>query len=227
MAEEGYRAVAVDRRGHGHSEAGDVEWIPVHLHADDLRLTLELRDIQHAHLAGVSYGALVCLEFALSWPDRVLSLTLIEPPIFTWAQDEPDYKPWFDRFIEINRIASEGMPIEDWLPAWLSLIDSSMAAEITSSSSFWPLVERQGPLIHKEEAGWEYRPDDEALSMLTHPTLVLNGDESEPPMQFIGEMLAKKMPLSSHQWVKGGHDFHAKNADDFNFLLLQFLKANS
>lgn len=199
----------------------------MHLHADDLRLTLELRDIQRAHVVGVSYGALVCLEFALSWPDRVLSMTLIEPPIFTWAEDEPDYKPWFDRFIQIGNFAAQGMPLEEWVPAWLSLIDSRMAKEVSKESSYWPLVERHAPLIYKEEAGWQYRPDDAKLEMLTLATLVINGDESEPPMQFVGENLAKKMPMASHQRIKGGHDCHAKNSDDFNFILLQFLKANS
>lgn len=224
LVDAGHRVVAVDRRGHGRSEPGDADRIPVHLHADDLRLTLELRDASEAHLVGVSYGALVCLEFALSWPERVFSLTLLEPPLFTWLRNEPDYKIWFERFQDVARSAREGTPLEEWVPLWLSLIDARMARDATPEAPSWPLVERQAALIFKEEAGWEYRPDEAKIASLAVPTLVLNGDQSEPPMQLIGEMLAERLPMATHSWISGGgHDAHARMPEVFNDLAIDFL----
>lgn len=224
VIENGYRALAVDRRGHGRSEGSEAEWVPVHLHADDLRLTLELREATPCHLVAVSYGCLVALEFALSWPERVVSMTLLEPPLFTWFEDDPDYKVWYESFIKIADEAVAGAPLEDWLPRWLSLIDARMAKATNPQWAGWKIVERQAPLIFKEEAGWEYRPDEDRLGKLDIPTLVLSGDQSEPPMQVLAQRLAEKLPRAEHRWIPGGgHDCHAGKADEFNELMLMFL----
>lgn len=215
IAEAGYRVMAVDRRGHGRSPAGDGE-ASVHMHADDLRLTLELRDAPRAHLAGVSYGALVCLEYALSWPERPISLTLLEPPLFTWLEDEPEYKEWYDKFVEIAHNKDRSV-LGEWLPQWLGLMDSRMQKDLTPDSRAWSIVEKQAHLIFEEEPGWEYRPDLNKLHNLAAPVLILNGDLSEPPMQLIGEMLAKRLPNSRHRFIPGGgHDSHARVPGLFN-----------
>lgn len=224
LADAGFRVIAVDRRGHGRSEAGDAELVPVHLHADDLRLTLELRDAREAHLVGVSYGALVCLEFALSWPDRVRSMTLLEPPLITWLEGDPDYHVWFEGFEEVEREALAGMPLEEWVPRWLSLIDTRLARDAQPESKTWPLIQRQAPLIFTEEPGWRYRPEESAVGSLDVPALILTGDRSEPPMQEIGERLALRLPRGSHVWIEGGgHDSHARKAPAFNALVIDFL----
>ena len=228
LAEAGFRAIAVDRRGHGRSPMGDADRIPVHLHADDLRLTLELREAAQAHLVGVSYGALVCLEFALSWPERVLSLTLIEPPLFTWLEDDPDYGIWARKFEEIHRDFENALPLEDWVPRWLSLIDSRMARATTPAHPTWTLVERNAHMVFKEEAGWQYRPDREMMAALNVPALVLSGDLSEPPMQVLADMAAEALPGAERKWITGGgHDAHARRSETFNAYLIEFLSRHA
>lgn len=223
LIDAGYRVIAVDRRGHGRSDAGDTDFVSVHLHADDLRLTLELRDAKRAHLVGVSYGALVCLEFALSWPERVVSMTLLEPPLFTWLSSDPEYQPWFEKFMAIGSKKGE-VPLEEWLPEWLGLMDARMAAEISPNSPVWPLVEKQAVLIFNEEAGWQYSPDQLIVQSLDVPTLILNGDRSEPPMQKLGELVAEALPDGEHRYIPGGgHDSHARRPEVFNEYLLSFL----
>lgn len=223
IVEAGYRVIAVDRRGHGRSVAGDSIETSVHVHADDLRLTLELRDAAESHLVGVSYGALVCLEYALSWEDRPISMTLLEPPLFTWLSDEPDYKEWYDKFVEIAH-QQKALPLEEWLPRWLSLMDSQMARKLTPDSRAWPIVEKQAHLIFEEEPGWRYRPDVEKIHELEVPALIMNGDQSEPPMQVIGEMLGQRLPNASHRFIPGGgHDSHARLPELFNQALFRFL----
>ena len=101
LVQAGYRVIAVDRRGYGRSTAGDTNQISVSLQARDVATTLELREVEASHVAGVSYGALVALELALARPERVLSLTLIEPTIFSWLKGDPDYAPWIHRFTEL------------------------------------------------------------------------------------------------------------------------------
>jgi 3-oxoadipate enol-lactonase len=223
LVEDGYRVLAVDRRGHGRSPAGEEEWVSVHLHAEDLRLTFEHREISRAHLVGVSYGALVALEFALSWPSMAWSMTLLEPPLFTWLAGDRDFHEWFEKFLEVAKDAKAGAPLEDWVPRWLRLMDGRMADATNPGSPVWAMVERQAHLILKEEAGWEYEPNPERLEELQVRTFVMNGHDSEPPMHEIGEMLAERLPLAVYHVIPGGHDAHARSWEQFDENLLEFL----
>ena len=50
-----------------------------------LRLTLDALGIERAHFAGWSGGGRALIEFALAYPERVRSLTLVEPAAY-WMQ---------------------------------------------------------------------------------------------------------------------------------------------
>jgi pimeloyl-ACP methyl ester carboxylesterase len=47
-----------------------------------LRLTLDALDLERSHLAGWSGGGLALIEFAIEYPERVRSLTLVEPAAY-------------------------------------------------------------------------------------------------------------------------------------------------
>jgi 4,5:9,10-diseco-3-hydroxy-5,9,17-trioxoandrosta-1(10),2-diene-4-oate hydrolase len=217
LVQDGYRVIAVDRRGYGRSPDGDADEISVRLQAGDVATTLDLRDVATSHVVGVSYGALVGLELALADPERVSSLTLIEPTIFAWLKDDPDYAPWFRRFRELEDVGASGAPHEEWLVAWLSLIDPDMATGLRPGSSAWPLMERALVL-----------PDHGLLETLAVSTLIVNGGNSEPAMQQVGTLLADRLPSAQHVELAGeGHQLHAQNASVFNELLGTFLASHS
>jgi pimeloyl-ACP methyl ester carboxylesterase len=52
--------------------------------ASDLGDFLKKLGCVRAHLVGTSYGALTALQFALCRPEAVMSLVLVEPPVFAW-----------------------------------------------------------------------------------------------------------------------------------------------
>jgi pimeloyl-ACP methyl ester carboxylesterase len=224
LVQEGYRVIAVDRRGYGRSPEGNAYPVTVGLQAEDVATTLELRDVADSHLVGVSYGALVCLELALQRPELVMSLTLIEPTIFAWLEDDPDYAQWVDRFAELETRAATGNPPQTWLSEWLSLIDPAMARSLKPGSPAWPLVERSQDRRWKEESVLLYRPDEQALEALGVPTLIVNGSESEPALHAVGEMLADRIPGAIHVTMpEAGHQLHAERSATFNDLLARFL----
>lgn len=228
LVQDGYRVIAVDRRGYGRSPDGDTDQISIRLQAGDVATTLDLRGIESSHVVGVSYGALVGLELAMRHPDRVLSLTLIEPTIFAWLKDDPDYEPWFRRFTELENLGATGTPHEEWLMPWLSLIDPDMATGLRPGSTAWPLMERALAQWWKEERVEAYLPDDHLLDALTVPTLIVSGGISEPAMQQVAALLADRLPSAEHVEVAGeGHQLHAQNAEVFNQLLGTFLATNS
>lgn len=49
---------------------------------ESLRLTLDGLDLERPSLAGWSGGGLALIEFAIEYPERVRSLTLVEPAAY-------------------------------------------------------------------------------------------------------------------------------------------------
>lgn len=80
---ERWHLILPDRPAHGLSpRQGDEDF-----ERDALLLAPLLEG--RTHLVGQSYGAIVALYLAVDHPDRVASLTLIEPPAFCFAPDDP------------------------------------------------------------------------------------------------------------------------------------------
>ena len=82
--EDGYRVIAVDLPGHGSStrSAGPTT---IESMADAVAALLAGLDEAPAHVVGLSLGACVALRLGLQAPDRVRSLTLVNP----FARVEP------------------------------------------------------------------------------------------------------------------------------------------
>ncbi len=80
---ERWRLILPDRPGHGATPRDGREDF-----ARDAELIAPLLD-GGAHLVGHSYGGMVALCIASDHPETVRSLTLIEPPAYTLAIDDP------------------------------------------------------------------------------------------------------------------------------------------
>jgi 3-oxoadipate enol-lactonase len=227
LAEAGYRVIAVDRRGFGRSPAGAPEpgeLVPVALQAEDVRTTLDLREVGQTHVVAISYGALVALELATRRPERVRSLTLVEPALFSWLADDEDYAPWFERFVELESAGAAGTDPKDWLDEWLGLIDPKMAQALAPGTRAREILERALPHQLAEESAATYRPDIGRLAALGIPAMVVNGADSEPALHAVGQALAGALPGSRHVLIPGaGHQVHAEATGLFNELLLAFL----
>jgi pimeloyl-ACP methyl ester carboxylesterase len=221
--------IAVDRRGFGRSPAGAPEpgeLVPVALQAEDVRTTLDLREVGQTHVVAISYGALVALELATRRPERVRSLTLVEPALFSWLADDEDYAPWFVRFVELESAGAAGADPEEWLDEWLGLIDPKMAEALAPGPRAREILERALPHQLAEESAASYRPDIGRLAALGIPALVVNGADSEPALHAVGQALAGALPGSRHVLIPGaGHQVHAEARGLFNEVLLGFLDA--
>ena len=80
------RIVAPDLRGHGESSMPDAalckddpkKCFTPKLFAEDVIALMDQLCIEKVHVAGHSMGSIIAQELALNYPDRVISLTLIE-----------------------------------------------------------------------------------------------------------------------------------------------------
>jgi pimeloyl-ACP methyl ester carboxylesterase len=82
----GYRFIAYDRRGYGRTVA-DANG-PSSTGADDLLALVDHLKIEKFHLVGTAGGGFVAIDFAISYPQRLRSFTLL---CSTGGIQDPDY----------------------------------------------------------------------------------------------------------------------------------------
>jgi len=77
LTDAGYRAIAIDNRGHGESEKlYDQAAYGADIMAEDARRLLDHLGLQTAHIVGYSMGARIGAFLAVNHPERVKSLVL-------------------------------------------------------------------------------------------------------------------------------------------------------
>jgi pimeloyl-ACP methyl ester carboxylesterase len=80
-----FRSIAIDRPGHGYSDAGDeASMATPDGQARMLHAALGALKVRRPILLGFSYGGAVALSYALQFPDEVSALVLVNPATHPW-----------------------------------------------------------------------------------------------------------------------------------------------
>ncbi len=76
-----YNIIHYHRRGYGKSINKTNKPTTIVHHVEDCKKIMDLFDIDKAHIVGHSIGGTIALQLASNYPDRIESLTLLEPAI--------------------------------------------------------------------------------------------------------------------------------------------------
>lgn len=170
-----FRRVHYDRRGYGQSVARDAAFTFEDGAADALTMLREL-EIDRAHVVGYSLGGVIAFELAMSHPDAVQSLVLIEPPLpLAGLTDGPppqflvdgmelwqegDHDAAVDVFFQAVASSDWREDIEAGLPGGADQVDRNAGLFFEGELSAF-----EGYLITEEDA-----------ATISQPTLYLIGD---------------------------------------------------
>jgi pimeloyl-ACP methyl ester carboxylesterase len=166
-----------------------------------------------AHLAGFSYGGVGAALAALSAPDRVRSLTLIETPLYSAAPDDP----------EVARLAAMG---DSFLAGAGSEGDEREFLRLAGLEGAGP--EHADEIAEAVAAARGGRPpseaevDFDAIRDAPWPVLVVSGGHNDAIERLSGRLA--EWTGGTHQCVAGaGHP--AQRAAGFNAVFEDFLRA--
>jgi pimeloyl-ACP methyl ester carboxylesterase len=184
---------------------------------ESLRMTLDALKIGPAHLVGWSGGARALIEFALAKPDRVRTLTLIEPTA-TWIPLQlGNTDPMLDEGIEMTRgFAGRDITAED-LAAYFAYTGLSPTTQQAKTSALWEqsyphraALSWQGPIM---EHGSRAVSD---LATITCPSLLVHGRATAGWLKRITRELANRLPDNTLLELSGGHACHLEDPDEFD-----------
>ena len=216
-----HRCLLHDFRGQLLSDKPEEPWT-MEDHAEDLLALLDHLGIERCHLVGTSYGGEVGLVFALRWPERVRTLSLIssvsevgpelDRVVSRWAEaalaaPETLYRValphnFSPRFVDANpdlvRQGEERLAAcpPEFFPAFARLVEAFRQLDITDQ-------------IHR----------------IRCPTLVLVGEEDALKPPRYSRLIADRIPGSELRLIPGGgHAVVLERPQEVNTAVLGFIE---
>lgn len=193
---------------------------------ESLRMTIDALGIDRADLAGWSGGGRALVEFALAYPDRVRSLTLVEPAAY-WVleqlgESDPDVGS-INKFI--HGLAGANITEND-LAAFLE-----MAGFLSSRSEAraHPNWERWVP--HRMALSWQSEELDRSgrsideLARIDLPVLLVKGTVTGDWEKRVVDELGARIKGARVVELAGDHACHIQSIDRFMDELESHLKA--
>ena len=215
-----FRVIRYDARGFGKSpppQPGES-----YSNADDLAALLDRLDARKAHVVGLSMGGRFALDYAVTHPDGLRSLVVIDGVIGGWQWSR------------------------EWVAAYAPVVEAGRRGDVAQAKSLWlglPLfapARAQAPVgarlkqMVDDYSGWHFvhRNSERAVSppavgrlgSIRVPTLVLVGERDLPDFQRMAERLERDVPGARRAAVAGaGHMANMEAPEAVNKALGDFL----
>jgi 3-oxoadipate enol-lactonase len=215
-----FRVIRYDARGFGKSpppKPGEP-----YSNADDLAALLDRLDARKAHVVGLSMGGRFALDYAVTYPDGLRSLVVIDGVIGGWQWSR------------------------EWVAAYAPIVDAGRKRDLAQAKSLWlghplfaparakPEVGARLKQMVDDYSGWHFvnqnperavaPPAVGRLGAIRAPTLVLVGDRDLPDFQRMAERLERDIPGARRATVAGaGHMANMESPETVNKSLAEFL----
>ncbi len=211
FAAAGYRVVGYSRRGHAGSDRGpDGTTVSA---ADDLKALVDHLGIDRFHILGSAAGGFVVPDFALSYPERLLSLTI---SCSQGGGTDPDYRA------AIRRISAPGF---SEMAASFRELGPSYRAANPEGTAAWEALEQASKHGARIRQPSRNAITGEALSRIQTRALLFTGsaDLYSPPA--VMRQYASHLPnVRTAVIAESGHSAYWEQYEAFNSLVLEFLQ---
>jgi pimeloyl-ACP methyl ester carboxylesterase len=233
LVDAGFRAVRYDIRGHGRTMIAP-EGYTWETYASDLgdlldrlnveRPATESLSVDSAHLVGLSMGGGIALQFALDFPERVRSLTLVDSTLPGFAYSGETSR----RVVElVETIKTDGARAA-FERVWLNhpFFDGVRRHAQRFAELRETILAFQAPEQLEGASPPEYHADlTGRLSEIRAPALVDSGENDDPDFRLIADIFAANLP-NARQVVMSDcwHLPPLEYPDEFNEALVSFLR---
>jgi pimeloyl-ACP methyl ester carboxylesterase len=183
---------------------------------ESLRITLDALGLEAAHFAGWSGGGRAVIEFALAYPERVRTLTLVEPAAY-WILDQlGSPNPDVDRVNTFIHGLAGTAVTEDDLAEFLELAGFVGSKADAPSHPNW---DRWIP--HRMALSWQSEESDrsgrsiEELANIRCPVLLVKGSVTADWLKRVVDVLGERIDGAIVIELTGDHACHIQSMDAF------------
>ena len=233
LSEAGHRVIAIDQRGHGHSDKPDSGYGFEDVTAD-LEALIGETGLDGPVIAGQSWGGNVVLEFAATRPGLLHGLVLVDggfielssQPGATWEKVSVDLKPpplaGTPRPEMLQRMRSFH---PDWSEEQIEMQMGNFETVEDGTIRPWLTLDRHMMILR---ALWEQKPS-EIYGRIQTPTLIAVADQVPPE-----RLAAKRVTVAQAEegiasvrvhWFEGAvHDIHVQRPRELADWMLDALR---
>lgn len=220
-----FRVILPDARNHGHSFRSETFDYPSM--SQDLAELVEHLQLTHFHLVGHSMGAKTSMFYALSHPEKLLSLTLVDMSIF---ENKLDHQK-----VYLNALAQ--LPLEEMHSR--SEVDQALALQISDFGIRQFLLKS---LTRDDEKNFSWRLNIPVFlktvdqigvgippeGTFSGPTLFIKGGKSDYIKDTDWPIIKHRFPRATLETIpEAGHWVHADAPQAFSQILIPFLQKNT
>ena len=179
-------------------------------------MTLDALGIESAHFAGWSAGGKALIEFALAYPRRVRSLTLVEPGAYWILEQLGEADPGVERINAFMHGLFGKEVTEDDLAALLEAAGLASSKEEARSDPYW-----ERALPHRMALSWYSEDFDrsarsvEELVNIRCSVLLVKGSVTTEAEKRVVDILAERLPNATVLELVGDHASHIQSIDAF------------
>jgi 3-oxoadipate enol-lactonase len=224
LIKAGFRVIRYSDIGHGKTESGTKQLLGCAI----AKALLDTLGIQTINIVGLSWGARIAMDFALTYPEKMKRLVLVSPGLngWNWGLDTLAGKNNEAMFKAMNSNDTL-MIVEAFQRNWTdgprrdktkvnAAVRQTIAAMITNN-----LRRHWGEQWSREQRP----PSGERLEKITCPTLLVKGECDVLDIIAIVDLLSKKLPDSRTVEIKGvAHTLTMEKPEEFNKAAIDFLK---
>ncbi len=207
-----YQTLVYDMRGYGKSSIPNSKYS----HHNDLQELIDFLNIDKIHLVGLSLGGEVAIDFSISNPERLMSLSLLNSSL-------SGYKSTVDWSVHAKEQGLEKAK-KNWInhdifkPTIKNHESAKILQEFIDDYSGW----------HWFNSDPRKRVSKLALNRLDEiacPTLVMSGENDLTYFHDIADVLISGIPNAERQFIKNaGHMVNIEQPEAVNSLLRQFFE---
>jgi len=220
---QSYRVVRYDISGYGRSTAPDT----LISSSNELAALLKALGIDKATVVGMSMGGGVAINFTLEHPEMVEALITVGSTLGGYSMREPRATRT-QRVFSLARDSGLAIAKEVWLhdPFLTPMVDTSaIRAKIRRIITDWSGIQLRNPAMAR------FLPIHPLaitrLEEIRVPTLAIVGELDDPNPLAVADTIAARVPGAKKVTIHGsGHLLNLEQPDEFNKLVLDFLRQN-
>lgn len=183
---------------------------------ESLRMTFDRLGLERAHLAGWSAGGQQAIDFTMAYPERVRSLTVVEPASY-WVLAEVGFEdPRLDTVNDLTDTFAGRQVTEDDLAMFLAFAGFASSPEAARTMPQW-----ESWVLHRQALSWlggDFLRSDatvDDLRKILCPTLAVKGTVTEPWEMRVVDTIGEALPNARVLELAGDHACHIQSIDRF------------
>lgn len=223
-----FNAITYDRRGYRNSSR-DAAPLTMEGQAEDAADLLRHLGVERAHIVGHSFGGAVALALALTAPELVQSLVLLEPAILIGDSAEAYRESLLHLMAEGRTTSAEDMVANAFAPRFGPGFRAIMEAAAPDAYQ-QALEDVDVALTLDAPAVVDFVFTESEARAIEQPTLCVTGEGSEALWHRFGEVQRALLSWLPHAegyvLPRATHALHLQNPIEFTARLLQFLESH-